>query len=117
MRRHIFEKLQILCVEARLEQEHSRHVAARPRQALHETGLHRIAADAEHDRYCTGQPMQYLGERGGTCNDDIWCRGDKLHRVGTYEVRIIAADRAKIEANIPSFRPPELLESLLEQPD
>jgi hypothetical protein len=52
-----------------------RTTPASPAKLTYEIGvsgahLHRIAADAEHDRYRTDQPMQYLGERGGTCNDD-----------------------------------------------
>src|ERR1700731_4134355 len=67
-------------------------VAARPRQAGHETLSDRIVDNVEHDRDGAGRLFQCGNDRRPASDDDV--------RYGTHQLRGVGSDLAQISTGI-----------------
>lgn len=83
-------------------------VAAWPRQALHGAGLHWIAALNEHDGDSGGQPLQDLHSGRRRRIDHVRGGTNQRFRMRTYDGRIIAPGKTKVDPKVPRFPPSQL---------
>ena len=61
--------------------------------------------------------MQDLHSRCRGCIDDVWCRADECFRMGAYNARIIAPDKAKVDTKPLPLDPAQLCKSVKELPN
>ena len=110
--RNVLEQLQISGIDRRLETQKACDVTARPRQALDGAGLYGVTTLDEHDWDRARQLLQDLHCGRGRRIDKVRPRADQRLGVRTDEVRIVAADDPKIDAQVAPLRPSELGKSL-----
>src|SRR5258705_13092401 len=91
-------------------------VAARPRQAGHETLSDRIVDEVEYDRDGAGRLFQCCGDWRPASDDEAGCRMHQLRRVGSDSAKV-SAGISVLNSNIAVLGPPERLEPLPKRND
>ena len=113
MRRDLLEYCRPLTGNTLVVKLQTRQIAARPREARHEPGAHRIRDFGEDDRDCAALALHGSSNRRRTGEDDVGLQGDQLFREHLVLIGSIRRE-ADVDTDVAVFRPPELLEPLPE---
>src|SRR6516162_10254603 len=115
-RRDLFEQFQPFSAYAVFIQHEASGVAARPRQAVDETGADWIGDEREHDRHGAIDPLDCHHALGARGEDDVGSQCDQFHCVFASRIGI-ACEPTIVNAHVAADSPAEFGEPLRKRSD